>query len=156
HWGWRWAYVTLGLIVWSTILPVIGLFLVESPHQLGLRPDGDAEDAKSPAASAVHGASGQDRTFAEARRTSPFWVMAVSFSLLSATIHGCLTHLAPLLTDQGLSAQQAAGALMLFSAMGAVGRVTTGYLLDRLPPRLVATSYFLAVVLGLLAALGSS
>ena len=45
---------------------------------------------------------------------------------------------------------------MLFSAMGAVGRVTTGYLLDRIPPRLVATSYFLAVVLGLLAALGSS
>jgi MFS family permease len=82
--------------------------------------------------------------------------MAVSFSLLSATIHGCLTHLAPLLTDQGLSAQQAAAALMLFSAMGAVGRITTGYLLDRIPPRLVATSYFLAVVLGLLAALGSS
>jgi MFS family permease len=82
--------------------------------------------------------------------------MAVSFSLLSATIHGCLTHLAPMLTDQGLSAQQAAAALMLFSAMGAVGRVTTGYLLDRLPPRLVATSYFLAVVLGLFAALGSS
>jgi MFS family permease len=156
HWGWRWAYVALGLLVWSTILPVIGLFLVESPQQLGLQPDGEVEDAKSPAASAPHGAHSRDSTFAEARKTLPFWLMAVSFSLLSATIHGCLTHLAPLLTDQGLSAQQAAVALMLFSAMGAVGRVTTGYLLDRLPPRLVATSYFLAVVLGLLAALGSS
>ena len=156
HWGWRWAYVALGLLVWSTILPVIGLFLVESPQQLGLQPDGEVEDAKSPAASAPHGAHSRDSTFAEARKTLPFWLMAVSFSLLSATIHGCLTHLAPLLTDQGLSAQQAAAALMLFSAMGAVGRVTTGYLLDRLPPRLVATSYFLAVVLGLLAALGSS
>jgi len=156
HWGWRWAYVALGLLVWSTILPVIGLFLVESPQQLGLQPDGEVEDAKSPAASAPHGAHSRDSTFAEARKTLPFWLMAVSFSLLSATIHGCLTHLAPLLTDQGLSAQQAAAALMLFSAMGAVGRVTTGYLLDRLPPRLVATSYFMAVVLGLLAALGSS
>jgi MFS family permease len=156
HWGWRWAYVTLGLLVWSTILPVIGLFLVESPQQLGLRPDGDAEDAKSPVTPVPHGDHSRDSTFAEARKTLPFWLMAVSFSLLSATIHGCLTHLAPLLTDQGLSAQQAAAALMLFSAMGAVGRVTTGYLLDRLPPRLVATSYFLAVVLGLLAALGSS
>jgi MFS family permease len=156
HWGWRWAYATLGLLVWSIILPVVGLFLVESPQQLGLRPDGDAEDAKSPVASTHHGTSSRDSTFAEARRTLPFWLMAVSFSLLSATIHGCLTHLAPLLTDQGLSAQQAAAALMLFSAMGAVGRITTGYLLDRIPPRLVATSYFLAVVLGLLAALGSS
>ncbi|HKA52290.1 MAG TPA: MFS transporter [Candidatus Binatia bacterium] len=156
HWGWRWAYVTLGLLVWTIILPVVGLFLVESPQQLGLRPDGDAEDAKSPVASAPYDTYSRGSTFAEARRTPPFWLMAVSFSLLSATIHGCITHLAPLLTDQGLSAQQAAAALMLFSAMGAVGRVTTGYLLDRLPPRLVATSYFLAVVLGLLAALGSS
>jgi MFS family permease len=156
HWGWRWAYATLGLIVWSIILPVVGLFLVESPQHLGLRPDGDAEEAKAPVVSTHHGTASRDSTFAEARRTSPFWLMAVSFSLLSATIHGCITHLAPLLTDQGLSTQQAAAALMLFSAMGAVGRVTTGYLLDRLPPRLVATSYFLAVVLGLLAALGSS
>ena len=156
HWGWRWAYVTLGLLVWSTILPVVGLFLVESPHQLGLQPDGNTEDAKSPVTSVPHDTYSRDSTFAEARRTLPFWLMAVSFSLLSATVHGCLTHLAPMLTDQGLSAQQAATALMLFSAMGAVGRVTTGYLLDRLPPRLVATSYFLAVVLGLFAALGSS
>ncbi len=156
HWGWRWAYGTLGLLVWIIILPVIGLFLVESPQQLGLRPDGDVEDTKSPVTSALHGAYSRDSTFAEARRTLPFWLMAVSFCLLSATIHGCLTHLAPLLTDRGLSAQQAATALMLFSAMGALGRVTTGYLLDRLPPRLVATSYFLAVVLGLLAALGGS
>src|SRR5262245_32988842 len=156
HWGWRWAYVALGLLVWRIILPVIGLFLVESPQQLGLRPDGDVEDTKALVASALPGADSRDSTFAEARQALPFWLMAVSFSLLSATIHGCLTHLAPLLTDQGLSVQQAAAALMLFSAMGALGRVTTGYLLDRLPPRVVATSYFLAVVLGLLAALGSS
>jgi len=110
HWGWRWAYATLGLIVWSIILPVVGLFLVESPQHLGLRPDGDAEDAKAPVVSTHHGTASRDSTFAEARRTLPFWLMAVSFSLLSATIHGCITHLAPLLTDQGLSTQQAAAA----------------------------------------------
>ena len=47
-WGWRWAYATLGLLVWILILPVIGLFLIESPRQLGLRPDGDTEDGNSP------------------------------------------------------------------------------------------------------------
>jgi len=156
HWGWRWAYATLGLLAWSIVLPVVGLFLVEHPQQLGLRPDGDTEDARSPVASALHSAPGRDSTFAEARKTLPFWLMAVSFCLLSATLHGGITHLAPLLTDQGLSAQQAATALMLLSAMGAIGRVTTGYLLDRFPPHLVAMSYFLTVVLGLLAALGSS
>src|SRR5262249_56960126 len=105
----------------------------------GLRPDGDAEDAKSPVASAPYDTYSRGSTFAEARRTPPFWLMAVSFSLLSATIHGCITHLAPLLTDQGLSAQQAAAALMLFSAMGAVRPVTTRYLPSPLSPPFVAT-----------------
>src|SRR5262249_53956613 len=101
HWGWRWAYVTLGLLVWTIILPVVGLFLVESPQQLGLRPDGDAEDAKSPVASALYDTYSRDSTFAEARRTPPFWLMAVRFSPLSAPIHGCISHPPPLLTDPG-------------------------------------------------------
>ena len=155
-WGWRWAYATLGLLVWILILPVIGLFLIESPRQLGLRPDGDTEDGNSPPVSLSLASPSREYTFTEARVTAPFWLMAVSFFLLSATIHGCITHLAPLLTDHGLSAQQAATALILFSAMGAIGRVTTGYLVDHFPSHLVATSYFLAVVIGLLAALGSS
>ena len=154
HWGWRWAYVTLGLLVWSIVLPVIGLFLVESPQQLGLRPDGDAEDGKSSTVPTPHATTSRDCTFVEARGMLSFWLMAVSFFLLSATLHGCITHLAPLLTDKGLSAQQAAAALMLLSALGVVGRVTTGYLVDRLPPHLVAAGYFLVVVIGLLAALG--
>jgi len=156
QWGWRWAYATLGLLVWAIILPVIGLFLVERPQQLGLQPDGDKEDARVLSISTSHAPSSRDCTFAEARVMRPFWLMAVSFFLLSTTIHGCITHLAPLLTDQGLSAQQAATALILFSAMGAVGRVTTGYLVDHLPSHLVATGYFLVVVIGLLAALGGS
>jgi MFS family permease len=154
--GWRWAYVTLGLLVWIIILPVIGLFLVESPQQLGLRPDGDSEEQKPPLPATSHVTSERDYTFAEARRMLSFWLLAASFCLLSATVHACITHLAPLLTDQGLSPQQAATALALFSAMGAVGRVITGYLVDRFPPHLVAAGCFLMVVCSLFAALGSS
>jgi MFS family permease len=44
---------------------------------------------------------------------------------------------------------------MVLSAMGVLGRITTGYMLDRLPSHIVAAGYFLAVVIGLLAAMKS-
>ena len=153
HADWRWAYVTLGLLVWVIVLPVIGFFLVESPQQIGLRPDGKTEEESSLLTTVSHATASRDYTLAEARVTLPFWCMAVSFALLSGTLHGCITHLAPFLTDKGLSPQQAASALMLLSAMGVLGRITAGYLVDRLPPHLVAFGHFIAVTIGLLSAL---
>ena len=149
---WRWAYVTLGLIVWCVAFPMTLFFLSDSPQDKGLRPLGEGEAGE---ASTTHHASNLSMTLAEARRTLPFWCMAVSFALLSAVSHAAITHFAPLLTDKGLSPQQAATALMLLSAMGVLGRIIAGYLVDRLPAHLVAAGLFLGVVLGLVAAFGA-
>ncbi|NOT56185.1 MAG: MFS transporter [Deltaproteobacteria bacterium] len=155
--GWRWAYVTLGLIIWVVAIPIAGFLLIDTPQQKGLQPLGEHEGGRetAPASHASHSTQGPNLTLAEARKTTAFWCMAVSFSLLSAVSHACITHFAPLLTDQGLSPQQAASALMLLSAMGVLGRVIAGYLVDRLPAHLVAGGLFLGVVIGLLAAFGA-
>jgi MFS family permease len=42
--GWRSTYVCLGLLTMGITLPVVGLFLIETPQQMGLRPDGEAND----------------------------------------------------------------------------------------------------------------
>ncbi|MGE4091624.1 MAG: MFS transporter [Candidatus Binatia bacterium] len=151
--GWRWAYVTLGLIVWGVALPMASLFLIDNPQQKGLRALGEGETI---AMTTPQHASSRNFTLVEARITLPFWCMAVSFSLLSAVSHAAITHFAPLLTDKGLSPQQAAAALMMLSAMGVVGRVVAGYLVDRFPAHLVAAGLFLGVVVGLSAAFGAN
>ena len=38
--GWRQAYVVLGLLVIGITMPVVGLFLKETPQRMGLWPDG--------------------------------------------------------------------------------------------------------------------
>jgi MFS family permease len=154
--GWRWAYVTLGLVIWVVALPMIGCFFVDHPQQIGLRPYGEGEENTERTPAAAHGANSRDFTLAEARGTLAFWCMAASFGLLSAVLHGCLTHFAPLLTDKGLSPQQAAAALMLLSGMGVLGRIIAGYLVDRFQPHLVAAGLFLGVVIGLCAAFNAS
>jgi MFS family permease len=154
--GWRWAYVTLGLIIWVVALPMIGFFFVDHPQKIGLRPYVEGEENTERMPAAAHGANSGDFTLAEARGTLAFWCMAGSFGLLSAVLHGCITHFAPLLTDKGLSPQQAAAALMLLSGMGVLGRIIAGYLVDRFPPHLVAAVLFVGVVVGLFAAFGAS
>src|SRR5262245_25807389 len=97
--GWRRAYITIGLMVMAVAIPVVALFLKETPHLLGLAPDGEAV---SPAATArVRHQEGM--SFAEAWRTDTFWIMVGAFFLMSASVHGCLIHLVPLLTDRGVS-----------------------------------------------------
>jgi MFS family permease len=62
-----------------------------------------------------------------------------SFFLAGASVHACVLHMPALLTDRGVSAQGAAMASSIVGIALLIGRVGTGYLLDRFfAPRLAA------------------
>ena len=142
--GWRRAYLTIGLMVMVVAIPVVALFLKETPHLLGLAPDGETVSrAVTEQASQKEGMSS-----AEAWRTDTFWIMIGAFFLMSASVHGCLIHLVPLLTDRGISAQGAAFATSLLGGALLLGRVGAGYLLDRFFASAVAVCFFCGATLG--------
>ena len=144
--GWRQAYVLFGLMVIVVSIPVVGLFLQETPQMMGLQPDGKA-------GARAGGAKPNDQTQGlscrEARHTATFWLMTGAFSLMAASINGCILHLVPMLTDRGVSAQSAAFAASSFGGALLVGRVGTGYLLDRFFAPHVAACFFFGPALGL-------
>jgi MFS family permease len=144
--GWRQAYIVFGLMVIVITIPIVGLFFKETPEMVGLRPDGDVINPNYPNTSEQKiGLSAQ-----EARQTHTFWVLVSAFFLMSASVHGCLIHLVPLLTDRGISPQLAAGATSLFGAALLFGRVGAGYLLDHFFASSVALCFFCGTALGLL------
>ena len=144
--GWRQAYVVFGLMVMVITIPIVGLFFKETPEMVGLRPDGDVINPNHPNTSEQKiGLSAQ-----EARQTHTFWILVGAFFLMSASVHGCLIHLVPLLTDRGISPQLAAGATSLFGAALLFGRVGAGYLLDHFFASSVALCFFCGTALGLL------
>ena len=144
--GWRHAYIIIGVMVMIVTIPVVGLFLKETPEMVGLAPDG---------ATIVHQpTAGHPQyvglTATEAWQTSTFWVLVGSFFLMSASVHGCLIHLVPLLTDRGISPQLAAAATSLFGGALLFGRVGAGYLLDHFFASTVAVGFFSGATLGLI------
>src|SRR5437879_3384719 len=140
--GWRWAYVVIGAVVVAVTLPVVGLFLKERPENIGLLPDG-ANTAPNP--ESLGGITSR-----QARRSRPFWVMSSAFFLVSLSLNAFLIHIVPMLTDRGISANKAAVATSLIGGGTLLGRVFTGYLLDRFLASSVAAGVFCGAALGIL------
>jgi MFS family permease len=146
--SWHTAYVVLGTAVLLFALPVVASLLRERPQDKGLLPDGASpRSVTAEREVVVPGLSARN-----AWRTGTFWFMACAFFLVSASVQGCVVHLAAMLSDHGISPQTAALGSSLAGAAILFGRVGTGYLLDRFFAPKVATVLFggAAVGIGLL------
>ncbi len=145
--GWRQAYFLLGLLVIAVTVPVVGLFLRDTPQMVGLSPDGDRESADAASTLAVHE---QGLSSREAWRSGTFWLIVVAFFLMSVGFHGCLIHLVPMFTDRGVPAREAALAISLLAVGSMTGRLCAGYLLDRFFGPHVAIALFCLATTGIL------
>lgn len=137
--GWRMAYVGIGVTIIVVILPIILLFVRDNPADYGLMPDGDEEGALSDSASVEVGV-----TLSEAMKTVTFWKLLVATLVFSFVFNGMTLHLVPLLKDNGLGASQA---VLLASVMGAslfIARIIIGTMLDKFfAPKLAVTVFLI-------------
>ncbi len=143
--GWRSAYVVLGLMVMGVTIPVVAPFLKETPALMGLQPDG-AEPI--PTITRHPHRETQGMSSQEAWHGVTFWFIFTAFFFMSVSVHGCLIHLVPMLTDLGLSAQNAALATSFLGGALLIGRVGAGYLLDRFTASSVAVGFLAGAALG--------
>lgn len=145
--GWRAAYLYMGFVVIMVTIPVVALALKEKPETMGLLPDGQVlrDDSIAEQSRAEFGMSCR-----EALRSGIFWLMCFAFFLVAMSVIGCLIHLAPMLTDRGVSPGSAAFAASLLGGSLILGRVGAGYLLDRFFASYVAVCFFCGAALGVL------
>jgi MFS family permease len=114
--GWRAAYVILGTAPFIIALPLVALFLREKPAE-GACKTGNAEPRKA--------------AIAEAVRSRAFWLLAATLFLAAMSTTGIITHLSALLTDRGISRGVAAFAVAVVGGTSVLGRLITGWILDR-------------------------
>jgi MFS family permease len=142
---WRSSYEILGVVVLVVSIPVVGLFLENSPSEMGLLPDGGANPrAQSSERMVDEGVPGS-----AARTSSTFWLIACAFSLAGGAAQACVIHLVPMLTDRGISTENAALASSALGVGFIFGRVVAGYLVDRFFGPYVSVSFFVGMACGL-------
>ena len=140
HHGWRDAYLMLGCLALLG-LPLTALLV----HN---RPTTQREDT-----SLMSGV-----TVAAALRTAPFWILASIIMLSAFGENGLVTNLAAMLTEHGVTVTAAALALSVRGGAGILGRLCTGFLIDRFPAQRIQTAILLISAAGtfLLAFSGTS
>ena len=149
QYGWRSAWVVLGLVVWGVMLLPAVLLVRRSPESVGLHPDGVDPEA-APREAPSHVRQDVDFTLSQAMHTRAFWLLLIAGSSFSLIGTALTFHNVALLTGKGLDPAVAAGVLsvMALSAMGA--NLVSGYLNDRFPNRLVLAGAQLILVAAML------
>ena len=134
--GLAYAYPSLALVVLVLALPSV-IFLVQEPYNPALRVAG-AATAMVPGV-----------TLHEALRSRVFWLLGASVLSVSTVTTGVLVHIVPLVTDHGMSPGDAAKVMGAAGAATIVGRLLTGFLVDRIFAPMVGSAVFLTAVVGL-------
>jgi MFS family permease len=143
--GWRAAFAIFGAAVLLIPLPVLAALLQNDPAQRGLQPDGDENDLLSP----LPPQDKQGMTWHEIWHSPTFWILITIVSLAGACVHGAVLHLSAIFTDRGVTPERAAVATSLVGIAVMLGRLASGYLLDRLFAPRVAILFYSATVLGM-------
>ena len=145
---WKMAWFWMGIGVWVIALVPVWLLIVNRPEDIGMRPDGNvlAGAEKSESATQRAQADQQSWTLREAMHTPALWLLSIAGGLMFFVHAGTNVHQAAYLYDQGISATNAAAAIVVLAIGTAFGSLFWGNLVDRLPGRIVYA--LVAVMIG--------
>ena len=132
--GWRAAYLVLGVLALLLGLPLSWRYIAER---------GAVEKHSAPAAQS-------GLTWQEGTRSFPFWIIVSVLFVSSISMNGAITHLSALLTDRGITPGGAALCASILGGSSVLGRIGTGWLLDRFFGARVAFGVSLVTAVGIL------
>jgi len=141
RWGWRAA--SLGTTAAAlAVLPLVAWLLPDRPRDVGAVPyGGTAADDVDPVRTGA--ARAALRGLTEAAGSRPFWLLAGGFFICGMSTNGLVQpHFIPAAHDHGMPVTTAAGLLAVVGLFDIAGTIFSGWLTDRLDPRVLLLAYY--------------
>jgi MFS family permease len=149
HLGWRQAFPWLGAIV-IAVAPILFLALRDDPASVGLAVDGRAR-GKSTRLPVTPGV-----TLRAATASPHYWLMMLTFMIIASSTYGVILNLVPLLVSHGATARDASHVQASLWCLLVIGRILTGWLIDRLFAPRVALAFLLPSIIGVVMLAGGA
>ncbi len=139
--GWRMAFLIIGVIIWIVVIPLSRL-LKKDPEAMGLLPDGVKLDSVNTSlqrqVNVENNISPASLSLLQAFKTRNFWFIMFVFVFHAFSHLLILTHLVPHAMDIGFSAAEAAIVLSVMGGTQIAGRVLMGNVADRMGKKVTA------------------
>jgi predicted MFS family arabinose efflux permease len=130
--GWRTACLLLGLLILAVGVPTVATFVRE---RATTRSGVPSETVGAPASVAL--------------RSSIIWILLVAIGTATVATNAVTVHLPSLLTDRGMIPQRAALGLSVMGVASVIGRLLTGWLVDRFRGTYVSFVMLLIAAIGI-------
>lgn len=141
EYGWREVGVTIAISALA-VIPIVALFLRNSPADKGLKPYG-APDDFVPIAALDNPIKAALSALGEARRDGIFWLLWGSFFVCGLSTNGLIqTHFLSAAHDHHVAATTAAGYLALIGGFDVIGTIASGWFTDRYDPAKLLIFYY--------------
>jgi MFS family permease len=138
--GWRTAYLILGLTILVLGLPSMA-FLLKEPEREGPQ----TAAGRAAAVAALPG-----KTLGQVVTSVTYWTILAALVIHSLVVGGVRAHTVALLTDRHMAIGVATLAVSVSALAGLVGNLAAGLFLDRVQTPRIAAPFFIAALLGLL------
>ena len=146
--GWRNAFMMLGIALWLLVVLPGLFFLRRQPEDMGVLPDGALPGAlkstlADPESEHATAAAEHSWTLKDAMRTRTLWLLVAAASFYSISTGGIAFHMVAYFTDVAIQPAAAAGALSVMALTGAFGSGLWGALAEKLHPRTLGVTTML-------------
>lgn len=139
--GWRWASLIVAAAALA-VVPLVLVFMRNYPRDKGLAPYGAAA-ISAPAAVPASSFRAAFDGLRIGSRVPAFWLLAGSFAICGMTTNGLIgTHFIPAANDHGMPTTVAAGLLATVGVLDVAGTIFSGWLTDRVDPRVLLVVYY--------------
>jgi MFS family permease len=147
--GWRSAFMMLGIALWLLVVLPGLFFLRRQPEDMGLLPDGalpeahKSERAEPGSERVAAAAAEQSWSLKDAVRTRTLWLLVVASTFYSISTGGIAFHMVAYFTDVNIQPAIAVGALSVMALTGAFGSGLWGALAEKVHPRTLGVTTML-------------
>lgn len=147
--GWQATWRIWGLLLIVIFLPMVGILVINTPEEIGLKPDNEVltdaemeEEAREVEANSWH--------VKEAVRTAAFWQLGLVAMLGPLITTGLNFHFFSIMKTGGIGTGEAAVALGMMGVPGFVVSLVSGFLIDRIGERKILVGGLGFMALGLI------
>jgi len=137
NYGWQFAWRGWSILVILVFVPLMGIFVVDKPEDIGLLPDNQVVNSQEDIDKELAKVEKSSFTLSEAKKTKEFWFIGIISMLVPMISTGMMFHFFSLMNTKNIDATSTSFIIGLIAIPGFFVPIFAGTVIDRFRPKYI-------------------